>query len=363
MWHGLARDSLEALGILTLVALAFEATLRVCRTSLCQRFTAGILFGAGAAASMMIPNEVAPGIFFDMRHVFIILSAPFGGWIATAMTAMAAALARLQLGGIGMTVGLVGIGISALASVALLRVAPLGQRPRWIIPLHGLCASLALASLFLLPLPTALSLLQSAGAALIVANLVGVVAGAHLLGYQQRRFRHERELAAEAKIDTLTGLLNRRAFDERTMAMATDHRGRRAPTAVMMIDIDKFKAINDSFGHQAGDEVLRFVALIILSCARGSDVVARYGGEEFALLLPGSSERNARAVSARIHEALARTPHQRGDIAIHVTVSIGACALAHLGDRPLSASLERADAALYEAKRAGRNQTAFARAA
>lgn len=361
IWQSLGKVFLEALGILALVALAFEGALRSCRSDFCRQISAGLLFGAGACASMAIPNEIMPGIFFDMRHVFIMLSAPFAGMIATLMTAMAACLARFYHGGVGMTVGVVGIGISAAIAMTLVCVLRRDDRAPWIFPLYGACASLALLSLAFLPSDTAWSLLKSAGPALIAGNFIGVVAGAHLLHYQQQRLHHERALAMAAKRDTLTGLLNRRAFDEEASALVRSDA--REPTAVMMIDIDRFKMINDSYGHAAGDDVLRSVGRAILDSARGSDIVARYGGEEFALLLPGSTAQNANTVAARIHAALAQAETSCEGDKIDVTVSIGVCALAHLSDRPLRVALQQADAALYDAKRAGRNRTVFSPAA
>jgi diguanylate cyclase (GGDEF)-like protein len=156
--------------------------------------------------------------------------------------------------------------------------------------------------------------------------------------------------------DPLTGLANRRQF-ELTLASEVDRVARAGePALVLMIDIDHFKKVNDTWGHQTGDAVLRHLAGTVQKTVRGEDHVARYGGEEFAVILPRTVARSAVVVAENIRQALAREP-----IALDVsppmtpiTVSIGV-ACYEPGD-PLAEWIERSDAALYQAKREGRNR-------
>jgi diguanylate cyclase (GGDEF)-like protein len=125
-----------------------------------------------------------------------------------------------------------------------------------------------------------------------------------------------------------------------------------------MIDLDKFKQVNDRFGHAAGDDVLKFLAVNLSLHSRSTDTCGRIGGEEFAIVLPETALPEAMASAERIREAVARTavPTDQSAEPIPVTVSIGAAALAP--GQSLDALLEEADRALYEAKGSGRNRVA-----
>ena len=160
------------------------------------------------------------------------------------------------------------------------------------------------------------------------------------------------ELDHIARSDPLTGLANRRHLNEQFAAQTASAERHHHELSVAVIDIDNFKLVNDTYGHSAGDIVLREVARRIASTARGEDVVGRWGGEEFIVILPHCGVDDAAIVSERIRQAVEATPIPAEDgISITVTVSIGCAGGA--GDRVI----ERADAALYAAKNAGRNRT------
>ncbi|QNM97966.1 diguanylate cyclase domain-containing protein [Chitinimonas koreensis] len=166
--------------------------------------------------------------------------------------------------------------------------------------------------------------------------------------------QHEARLRHQAEHDALTGLPNRRAF----MALLEDGLAQaRRPQAVLFLDLDGFKAVNDQHGHESGDELLRQFAARIRSCVRDSDVVARLGGDEFVLLLRGlndgatDAERVARQIIGRMAD-----PFELTGTTVGVTTSVGV-ALHRPGDQATpDALLQRADAAMYIAKRAGKNQ-------
>jgi len=161
----------------------------------------------------------------------------------------------------------------------------------------------------------------------------------------------------EAHTDALTGIANRRSFDERFKAALRDAKESHDTLSLLMIDIDHFKKFNDSFGHQLGDKVLQLVARILKTSIKGRDTVARYGGEEFAVILPSTRLGGAATLADQIREAVAsrriiqkRTGEDFGTI----TLSIGAANL-RSGDSAES-FIKRADDALYAAKGAGRNR-------
>ncbi|NYT80037.1 GGDEF domain-containing protein [Alcaligenaceae bacterium] len=156
-----------------------------------------------------------------------------------------------------------------------------------------------------------------------------------------------RKLRVDGSTDPLTGLINRRGLD-----IAIDKLTRTAQTvAVVMIDLDYFKAVNDKFGHAVGDEVLKAISVLIMAEARREDVVARMGGEEFVILLPETDIEAAMRFAERLQSTIERASF---DNVGRVTISLGvACYPTHGDD--IHESLVRADAALYRAKAAGRN--------
>lgn len=166
------------------------------------------------------------------------------------------------------------------------------------------------------------------------------------------------ELHHLAEVDDLTTVLNRRSLFEagERVFRRSEHLGR--PLAALMIDIDHFKDVNDTFGHGAGDDVLVAVAARTKAHVRAADVLGRYGGDELAVVMPDCSVEEAYEVAERIRRAVADGPVVTGDGVVHATVSIG---VSHAdGAAALAVVLGRADAGLYEAKRAGRGRTAVA---
>jgi diguanylate cyclase (GGDEF)-like protein len=171
------------------------------------------------------------------------------------------------------------------------------------------------------------------------------------------------QLRQYAFIDGLTGLHNRRALDDRLEAELRHAVRREHPLSVLLIDVDYFKKYNDHYGHLMGDEALRQVASALRNCMlRPVDLAARYGGEEFVCMLPDTPLEGAMLVGERLREQLAElaVPHAASEISSLLTVSIGAAAKSARLDLEPKPLLALADAALYEAKRAGRNRVAAA---
>jgi len=164
-----------------------------------------------------------------------------------------------------------------------------------------------------------------------------------------------RELEAMSRTDALTGLLNRRSFDDvfpREVARA--HRYD-FPLALVVLDMDRFKQINDGYGHQGGDEALRAMAGIASRVFRDTDSLYRYGGEEFVVLLPHTTATGARQGAERLLRELRNASIRVGDAALKVTCSAGVAEL-EAGDGDGAPLLSRADEALYAAKEAGRDR-------
>ncbi|MDB4940498.1 MAG: domain/GGDEF domain protein [Labilithrix sp.] len=179
------------------------------------------------------------------------------------------------------------------------------------------------------------------------------------------RSRADRELRNKLKFaldnaahDALTGLFNRRYFERRLKEECAHAKRHRRPFAIVMLDLDHFKLVNDTYGHEDGDRVLRHVAEVAQAQLREDDIPCRYGGEEFVLLLRGTTGMAARVVANRLRTNLAAKPLPLGpkNEPRHVTFSAGVAAADERNAYNADGVMTRADAALYRAKRAGRNR-------
>jgi len=181
-----------------------------------------------------------------------------------------------------------------------------------------------------------------------------------VMAEEVRNLDHKlKRISLDANTDELTGIMNRRAFNEKvneTQKTCTD------PSKIfslVMIDIDHFKRLNDSFGHLTGDKVLKFIASLIQKNIRGGDYVARFGGEEFVIILPNTVQENALCVADNIRAYLSRQKlyDKKANLQLGVlTLSMGVATYVPSSDT-LETMLDRADRCLYHAKSNGRNQT------
>lgn len=187
---------------------------------------------------------------------------------------------------------------------------------------------------------------------------------------EKERLAEELRVANEklqqiATHDALTGLPNRRLMDEMLHKFLAQARRGHKPLAMVILDLDHFKRINDDFGHDVGDVVLRTVAEVVLGSVRDSDLASRFGGEELVLVLPETGLEQASMVAERVREAIESTAIVAGGATVKVTASFGVAALEQPTDACVKSSgkalFKASDEALYEAKRAGRNRVVVAR--
>ena len=176
---------------------------------------------------------------------------------------------------------------------------------------------------------------------------------AFLLMHKERADRESHELAT---IDSLTGVYNRRTFKELAEPQFSRARRTRSQVSLLLLDIDHFKRVNDTYGHLAGDMVLTQFARLVRTCLRKEDLLARFGGEEFVVLLPDAGETQAATLAERIRDEVANTPLHVAGHDIRITVSIGLVTESGEALPLLEAMVGAADEALYEAKAQGRNR-------
>jgi len=182
--------------------------------------------------------------------------------------------------------------------------------------------------------------------------------GERVIRYSERLRRANHDLARLATTDELTRVYNRGALLDRLDQECNRNMREQTPISLLMVDIDRFKECNDEHGHAAGDAALRMTADAIESACRIYDLIGRYGGDEFLIGLPGADEEASGVVAERIRSKLGTI--SSGDARFTVTVSIGSATWRHDSKHSVQATVRAADAALYAAKRGGRDQVVIA---
>lgn len=195
------------------------------------------------------------------------------------------------------------------------------------------------------------------GTAILVPLIVAPIVSYSLVRLVFQIHRLESEMRKLATTDTLTGLLNRGAMITRAAQLHQLAQRESQPLVMLMVDVDFFKKINDQYGHGAGDNVLRELGVTLKENTRGSDLVGRIGGEEFLFCMFGATLEEATFFTERIHAALRDKVFDYDGQSFYVTASIGVAHMSPESVTPLETLLHRADKALYQAKKAGRNQT------
>lgn len=352
----LAKALLHNLSPLAFVAVAFSLIpQRLGRVE--HALLVGVLFGFGSILAMLDPVELRPGVLVDSRTTMFMLAGFFAGPAAGLVSAAIGVVFRIYLGGAGALAGCLVIAISAglgLFGYYVLRrkEAPIGFQSLVIFAFLSPLASLAV---LVFPWSAVERFLTEAFLPLSLTRIAGVIALGTIMLHEQARLAAERRVRELAITDELSGLANRRAFYAAMEREAARQDRLDAPFSVLLMDIDRFKAINDSFGHPVGDEVIRRLAAVLRDHSRAADIPARIGGEEFALLLPDTPPAVADEIAERIRRAIADQTIQTSRGAITFTVSIGTSSNGLAGGS-VEAMLTAADTALYASKNAGRNR-------
>ena len=227
---------------------------------------------------------------------------------------------------------------------------------RW--PIMALLAAHAVLMPIRIPLAGSLSGVRPVGVDLLTFVAFEAVfisiCGAYLLGSVAKERVALRYRQASLS-DPLTGVANRRAFLNQGARLLRRSQHACQPVALLLFDLDRFKNINDEFGHQAGDEVIAAFCRVATALLRPGDLFARIGGEEFASLLPNTSQDNALSLAERVRTVYAGTAYDFASLPYTATVSVGVV-VATISDRDVASLLVRADRALYRAKTKGRNR-------
>jgi diguanylate cyclase (GGDEF)-like protein len=231
--------------------------------------------------------------------------------------------------------------------------------PAILVPLlHGMVFLCPIPLASFLPTENGMVILTTGWVAVFMLEITLYVVGTAFILLVLSKERSVRIHRDAASTDDLTGLLNRRGFVAAARKLIERNDKKSEPVSVLVFDLDRFKAVNDRFGHAVGDETLRLFASVTTTCLRASDIVGRLGGEEFVAILPASSD-IAVIAAQRVRRSFETLGAVVNGQPVGATVSIGAASGEPGAD--VMALIEAADKALYEAKRNGRNQVSLSK--
>jgi len=320
----------------------------------------GGIFGISAVVAMLDPIPLAEGVIVDMRNLFVGMAAAYFGFVRGLIAVALGGIARVIIGGDGVGLGIMGMTTAAGMGV----IWAYWVRPRMqsdvmaFLTLGGMVSAHILVGL-LLPSPIRETFFFNLAPTLVIANLIGALILSKLIERERGLLDERNQLHSAASYDALTQLMNRQTAVAAYDAMPkTD--AETQGTAMLCIDVDYFKTINDTHGHLVGDQILIGIARRMSDCLRPKDIFARMSGDEFVIVLHDLMADQARAVADRCRHSISAEPMIVNGVEINASVSIGCT---WVSDRPgFAAFRHAADEALYRAKDKGRNCMAFDKA-
>jgi len=310
-----------------------------------------ILLGvqSGFVALILLANALhLEGVLIDLRAIPISLAVLFGGWVSGAVAGIIFLIGRFFMITDGEYVGFylaVLTMISLVVPTSLLRLKLDNTRNTLLIFTTIGVVVFGSALYYALPLELFYPILF----VYIVMAYVGACAAYRLLHELRRHFENVQHQQQLARTDVLTGIANRRLLNEAMANLNVEAK----EYALILVDIDHFKRVNDTYGHDVGDDVLRELGMLLVSESEERDLVGRFGGEEFLIIMPNAKKEEVSRLAESIREKVSTFPFETSAGTLHITVSLGAC---HSNDIEVDSVLKHADEALYHAKESGRNR-------
>jgi diguanylate cyclase len=335
------------------VIYVYGVVVRLTSQKLIHKAVIGLTFGIGAILAMLTPLVLTDGFSVDTRCLLVGLSGAFFGIPAAVIAGGLTVAARIAIGGDGLSAGITAIALATCAGPIWARyIRNKVTSPGVEYILLGFVISSHLFAAALLPQAMIWSFLTTLAPILVVFNLLGAILVGTLIAREEGLIVENLALRNAATTDPLTRLHNRRSavavYKSLPPPRKMDH-----GTAMLCFDVDKFKTVNDTYGHVFGDKVLEEISRRISLTLRPSDVFSRLGGDEFLIILPSVTEDETSRIAERCREVIAQSEITHEGHSVTVTVSIGA---EWLADRPdFMTFVARADEALYRAKNLGRN--------
>lgn len=345
---------IESIALMTLISYLLSVTLGQTQSRALRQWIMGAILGLSAALVQLFPIALGPDIFIDSRTQFVVAAGAFFGLRGALMAVGCAIAMRLGIGGIGTESGAVSIAVAGLCGLAWrLSVAPSIRDSLRGLILLGIAGPLHLiVPPFFMPPDWWAAFYSKVGIPLALSEMIGLVMFGALIRREYRLHRLNRMLRTQAMKDPLTGMANRRKC---LSFFATLDTGQlENGIALVYLDADHFKSVNDTYGHDAGDAVLRQIARIITHHSPKDSCAARIGGEEFCILLLCDTLESAIRFAEHLRHAIAAHDFSIQAGSLNMTASIG---LHHSHNlESFDERLNAADRALYQAKTDGRNR-------
>lgn len=305
-----------------------------------------------AVIALLLLGNALPleGVLIDLRAIPIMIAVLYGGWVSGAVAGTLFLIGRLLvvLSTDGAMIGLYLALLTMLALVVatgVLRQRMNNTRNTLLVfttvsvVIFGTALYLALPPKLFFPVVTVYTLMSYGGAC----------ATYRLLLELRRHFENVQHQQQLARTDALTGIANRRLLNEAMANLTVEAK----EYALILVDIDHFKRVNDTYGHDIGDDVLRELGMLLVEESEERHLVGRFGGEEFLIILPNATKEEVSRLAESIREKVSAYPFETSVGTLHITVSLGAC---HSNDIEVDSVLKHADEALYHAKETGRNR-------
>ena len=270
----------------------------------------GVMLGAGASLLMLQPIELAPDVDFNNRPMFVGFAGFLGGWIAAAAALFLTSATLIAIAAPNVSTGLLVLSVAACLGVfGHIFLNKTRLRPPWSWTVLGGLLSLFVALFWILVMPDQARVPMLRNTVVILA-IIGVIGGAVGAGYLHSGVFdvvEQRQLAvAQSRKDELTGTFNRRGLNIEYHAIM--FRSAETGVAVLAIDIDRFKLVNDSFGHAVGDRLLKLIADQLHKIVRKDDIIARMGGDEFVVVLTNTTQEEAENTAERLCRSINESP-------------------------------------------------------
>lgn len=336
IWHEIFRNR----------RLTFHSPLKI-------KVLDGIIAGLLGIILMHYSIQVSDITILDLRHIPVVLVAFFGGYIPTFIAAIVISIGRFLIAyNFSSIVSLFMMLTIAFGASLIAHKLKLSSWRKWGLLL---VYSQSIFSLALYIVSVDFSKVLHVAAYHIISTLCGGLLIFYFVLYIRRNSELYNQYKEGARRDSLTGLYNVRSFDYFYHSMITKAIEEKENCALCLVDVDHFKEINDTFGHTAGDEVLKQLAQQLMRLTREGDIVSRNGGEEFSVLLPNCPKEQAKEIGERIRSTVEVHPFILPDRRkIRITISVGV-ANYHEAIKQPEMLFQEADDALYQAKQSGRN--------
>lgn len=341
---------------MALIAFSFAGTSKLVLGNLVRQTVYGTILGVGAVVISLQPIMHVNGIQNDPRNLFVGCAAAIFGPVAGLITFLIAAYTRYYEAAPSAGVCIFSLFVAGCAGLAWRHgTSRVKSKHLGHLAILGLVISLSYLSTFLLPRDHWQGIFSTAVPVLTMINVVGAIVLGGFLELHRRQKDREIKLQDQASFDPLTGLMNRRSFEESytSSIFPTASSG----IAFIVVDLDHFKRINDTYGHTVGDRALVAISHSLRASIRDGDLSSRFGGDEFVICLPNISIQDTRRIIERTQETISAAGKAELSFDLDLTASFGVC----WSETPLriEAAFEIADQSLCEAKMAGRNRTVF----